>query len=93
MKSLFWCWMLLMMLLVNHVTCRLASMIRHRSFREKGAAEEIADRMDVKRADGDFRELHRVKLPQEDLPVDTRLYIAPSARIVNDRDYDDGKGY
>lgn len=49
--------------------------------------------MDVKRADGDFRELHKVKLNQEDLPIDSRLYIAPSSRITNDRDYDDGKGY
>lgn len=51
------------------------------------------DLMDVKREQGDFRELHTAKLPQEDLPLDSRLYIAPNRRITGDRDYDDGKGY
>jgi hypothetical protein len=69
-------------------------MIRNRSLREKGSSpEEHADRMDIKRVDGDFRELHKVKLSQDDLPIDTRLYISPANRIINDRDYDDGKGY
>ena len=91
MKTLF-C-LLLFIFLVNHVTSRLASMIRNRSLREKGSTEEHADRMDVKRVDGDFRELHKVKLNQEELPIDTRLYISPTYRIINDRDYDDAKGY
>lgn len=85
-------WIVAYIFLVNHVTSRLSTMIRNRSLREKGS-DEHGDRMDIKRADGDFRELHKVKLPQEDLPIDSRLYIAPSNRVINDRDYDDGKGY
>lgn len=92
MRTLFW--LLVFVFLVSHVTSRLASMIRNRSLREKGSSsEEHADRMDIKRNDGDFRELHKVKLSQDDLPIDTRLYIAPAKLVSNDRDYDDGKGY
>jgi hypothetical protein len=54
--------------------------------------ESVAE-MDVKRRKGDFRSIARQKIRQEDLPLDTRLYIAPDARIEGDRDYSDGKGY
>lgn len=49
--------------------------------------------VDKRRAKGDFRNIPRRKIYQEQLPRDTRLYIAPKARIDKDRDYEDGKGY
>ena len=59
------------------------------SYEESSSTAE----MDVKRRNGDFKQIPRQKIRQKDLPLDTRLYVAPDARIEGDRDYSDGKGY
>ena len=86
---------ILAMLCLNyvHVQCSIGGVILHTLNPFSKSSNTSLGQYDAKRQKGNFTNIKRVKIRQQDLPLDTRLYVAPDARIEGDRDYEDGKGY
>ena len=82
--------LVLLMLLISIASCQMLPLFMVGV--DTSFGESMAE-MDVRRRNGDFKRITRQKIRQEDLPLDTRLYIAPDSSIQGDRDYSDGKGY